>query len=270
MQQHNDALIRAENLRKEYSHHHLFAKKSDSFIAVEDASFHIHRGETWALIGESGSGKSTIGRMLLSLVEPTSGTVVFDGNDVSTLSRPHKRDMRKRMQIVFQDSGSAFNPRRPVGEQIAFGLIQHNICPAPEARSRIIALLERVGLEASHYGRYAHEFSGGQKQRLGIARALATEPDFIVLDEPTAALDVSVQAQILNLLKDLQQERHLTMMLITHNLSLVEFMSDRAGVLDHGVLVESGFVDDMFRQPRSDITKKLLDAVLEPNVIGAA
>jgi ABC-type oligopeptide transport system ATPase subunit len=267
---HYDALIRVENLRKEYFVKSMFGTSAKSFVAVEDASFHISRGETWGLIGESGSGKTTIGRMLLSLVEPTSGSILFDGNDISKLDRSYQRQMRRRTQMVFQDSGSAFNPRRPVGEQIAFGLLQYDLCTRREARGKVLDLLDRVGLAEMHYDRYAHEFSGGQKQRLGIARALASRPDFIVLDEPTAALDVSVQAQILNLLKDLQQERHLTLMLITHNLALVEFMCDRAAVLNHGVLVEAGAVDDMFQAPQSDLTRKLLDAVLEPEISAAA
>lgn len=266
----SDALVRVQNLRKEYPVKSLFGTSKDSFVAVADASFHISRGETWGLIGESGSGKTTIGRMLLSLVEPTSGTVLLDGNDLSKLDRSYQRQMRRRTQMVFQDSGSAFNPRRPVGEQIAFGLLQYDLCTRREARGKVLELLDRVGLNDTHFDRYAHEFSGGQKQRLGIARALASRPDFIVLDEPTAALDVSVQAQILNLLKDLQQERHLTMMLITHNLSLVEFMCDRAAVLNHGVMVEAGPVDEMFQHPDSEVTRKLLDAVLEPEVRAAA
>jgi ABC-type oligopeptide transport system ATPase subunit len=211
-----DALIRVENLRKEYSEKSMFGTSARGFVAVEDASFHIWRGETWGLIGESGSGKTTIGRMLLSLVAPTSGTILFDGNDISALDRNYQRRMRRRTQMVFQDSGSAFNPRRPVGEQIAFGLLQYDLCTRREARGKVLDLLDRVGLSELHYDRYAHEFSGGQKQRLGIARALASRPDFIVLDEPTAALD------------------------------------------------------DMFQAPRSDLTRKLLDAVLEPEIPAAA
>lgn len=263
-----DALIRVENLHKTYRQGK-FRSGQDDFVAVDDVSFFINRGETWGLIGESGSGKTTIGRMLLSLIQPTGGKVLFDGNDLGSLDATYLRRMRGRMQMVFQDSGSAFNPRRPVGEQIAFGLRLYNLCPPKQCRNRVLELLERVGLDESHYSRYAHEFSGGQKQRLGIARALATEPEFIVLDEPTAALDVSVQAQILNLLKDLQGEFGLTLMLITHNLSLVEFMCERAAVLNHGKLIEEGDVDTMFRQPQTETTRKLLDAVLEPGASAA-
>jgi peptide/nickel transport system ATP-binding protein len=265
----NDALVRVDNLRKEYPVKKAIGKRQEPFVAVDDASFYIDRGETWGLIGESGSGKTTIGRMLLSLIAPTSGTVLFDGNDLSMLDSRYQRQMRRRMQMVFQDSGSAFNPRKPVGGQIEFGLVEYDICTRLEARSHVLSLLDRVGLSESHYDRYAHEFSGGQKQRLGIARALASRPEFLVLDEPTAALDVSVQAQILNLLKDLQQERGLTMMLITHNLSLVEFMCDRAAVLNHGVIAEADSVNQLFQHPKSEITKKLLEAVLEPELIPA-
>ena len=267
-------MIRVEGLRKEYPMAKKLGKGREVFVAVEGATFDIHRGETWGLIGESGSGKTTIGRMMLSLIDPTAGSILFEGNEVATLDRAldktFQRQRRKRMQMVFQDSGSAFNPRKPVGDQIGFGLTQFDLCAKGEVRGRVLGLLERVGLDEEHFSRYAHEFSGGQKQRLGIARALASEPDFLVLDEPTAALDVSVQAQILNLLKDLQAERDLTMLLITHNLSLVEFMCERTAVLNHGVIVESGDVDEVFTSPSSDITKKLLDAVLEPDVDRAA
>lgn len=260
------ALIQIRDLRKEYPVKNGFGRKKQDFVAVDSATFDIYRGETWGLIGESGSGKTTIGRMIMQLIKPTSGEVLFEGNDLHKLDVRYRHNMRKRIQMVFQDSGAAFNPRLAVGKQVEFGMIQFGLCDANKAKNRTIELIERVGLSEEHYGRYPHEFSGGQKQRLGIARALVTEPDFIVLDEPTAALDVSVQAQILNLLKDLQRERHLTMMLITHNLSLVEFMCDRAGVLNQGKFVETGFVDDIFRRPQHETTRQLLDAVLEPDV----
>jgi peptide/nickel transport system ATP-binding protein len=172
--------------------------------------------------------------------------------------------------MVFQDSGSAFNPRRSVGAQIAYPLKHFQAATAADARKKTLDLLDRVGMLPSHYDRYIHEFSGGQRQRLGIARALISDPDFVVLDEPTAALDVSVQAQILNLLKDLQRERELTMLLITHNLALVEHMCEHAGVLDDGRLVEVGPVDRLLSNPGTAITRKLVDAVLEPELAGAA
>lgn len=260
--------LEVRELRKVYATKARFLKHSD-FTAVDGIDFEVMRGETWGLIGESGSGKTTTGRMILALEQPTSGYIGLDGVDVTSLSAGKLRSLRRRMQMVFQDSGSAFNPRRPVGDQIAFSLERHGIVEKNRVRLRVLELLERVGLEEAHYDRYIHEFSGGQRQRLGISRALATEPDFLVLDEPTAALDVSVQAQILNLLKDLQAERGLTMLLITHNLSLVEHMCDHAGVLDRGVLVEQGPVDELFTAPRTEITQKLLDAVLEPDLKAA-
>jgi peptide/nickel transport system ATP-binding protein len=264
----SDVFLEVTDLRKTYPVKAGFGKHVD-FAAVDRISFTVQRGETWGLIGESGSGKTTTGRMLLALEKPTSGSIKLDGIDINAIAKEQLRVLRKRIQIVFQDSGSAFNPRRPVGAQIAFSLERHKIVPSNRVRSRVIELLERVGLAESHYDRYIHEFSGGQRQRLGISRALATEPDFVLLDEPTAALDVSVQAQILNLLKDLQAERHLTMLLITHNLALVEYMCDRAGVLDNGVLVEQGNVDDLFTSPRTPSTRKLLDAVLDPTLVVA-
>jgi ABC-type oligopeptide transport system ATPase subunit len=265
----SDVFLEVKDLRKTYPVKSGFGKHTD-FTAVDSISFQVERGQTWGLIGESGSGKTTTGRMLLGLEKPTSGSIVLDGIDIHAISKKELRVLRKRIQIVFQDSGSAFNPRRAVGDQIAFSLKRHGIVPDNRVRSRVIELLERVGLNETHYGRYIHEFSGGQRQRLGISRALATEPDFILLDEPTAALDVSVQAQILNLLKDLQDERHLTMLLITHNLSLVEHMCAHAGVLNKGVLIEQGPVDDLFTNPQSPVTQKLLDAVLEPELHAAS
>jgi ABC-type oligopeptide transport system ATPase subunit len=244
--------------------------RRSGFVAVDSISFDIERGETFGLIGESGSGKTTTGRMVMGLEKPTSGSVAFDGNELVGLSDLDMRRYRQRIQIVFQDSGSAFNPRRGVGAQISYPLRRFRAVSTAEARKTTLDLLDRVGMLPSHYDRYIHEFSGGQRQRLGIARALVSKPDFVVLDEPTAALDVSVQAQILNLLKDLQRERKLTMLLITHNLALVEHMCEHAGVLDHGKLVEAGPVDQLLTNPGTDITRKLVDAVLEPQLAAAA
>jgi ABC-type oligopeptide transport system ATPase subunit len=258
-----DVLIQARDLRKVYAQPALLGKGTE-FVAVQGATFDVARGETFGLIGESGSGKTTIGRMLLRLIEPTSGYIGFDGYDVTRLPKKAMRRLRQRMQIVFQDSGSAFNPRRAVGEQVAFPMRQFGLCPPNEVRDRVVELLEHVGLRADQADRYPHEFSGGQRQRLGIARALASEPEFLLLDEPTSALDVSVQAQILNLLQQLQEERGLTMLLITHNLAVVQHMCDRAAVLNRGEIVEMGDCDTLFRAPRTDVTRQLLDAVLEP------
>ena len=258
-----DVLLDVRDLRKVYRTPTVFGRGSE-FVAVEGASFEVERGETFGLIGESGSGKTTVGRMLLRLLEATSGYVEFDGYDVLRLAGPRLRELRRRMQIVFQDSGSAFNPRLAVGEQVAFPMRKFRLHPEREIRSRVVELLEHVGLQADQAQRYPHEFSGGQRQRLGIARALAAQPDFVVLDEPTSALDVSVQGQILNLLCDLQDERGLTLILISHNLAVVQHMCDHAAVMHQGHVVETGTVDQLFGAPRSDITRQLLEAVLDP------
>ncbi|MET0454223.1 MAG: dipeptide/oligopeptide/nickel ABC transporter ATP-binding protein [Mycobacterium sp.] len=265
----SDPLISVTDLRKVFAVRGEDRKRSE-FVAVDTISFDVERGETFGLIGESGSGKTTTGRMVLGLEKPTSGSVTFDGNDLAGLSDLDMRRYREHIQMVFQDSGSAFNPRRSVGSQITYPLKLFRTASPAEARKKALDLLDRVGMLPSHFDRYIHEFSGGQRQRLGIARALITDPDFVVLDEPTAALDVSVQAQILNLLKDLQRERKLTMLLITHNLALVEHMCEHAGVLDHGKLVESGPVDQLLTNPATAITRKLVDAVLEPELTAAA
>jgi ABC-type oligopeptide transport system ATPase subunit len=265
----DNRLIRVKDLKKVFAVRGEDGKRAE-FVAVDSVSFTVTHGETFGLIGESGSGKTTTGRMVMGLETPTSGSVTFDGNELVGLSELGMRRYRRQIQIVFQDSGSAFNPRRSVGAQISYPLKRFRTASPVEARKKTLDLLDRVGMLPSHYDRYIHEFSGGQRKRLGIARALVTDPDFIVLDEPTAALDVSVQAQILNLLKDLQRERKLTMLLITHNLALVEHMCEHAGVLDHGKLVEAGPVDRLLTNPETDITRKLVDAVLEPELAGAA
>lgn len=264
----DNRLIRVKDLKKVFSVRGEDGKRAE-FVAVDTVSFTIASGQTFGLIGESGSGKTTIGRMVMGLEKPTSGSVTFDGNELVGLSDLDMRRYRQRIQIVFQDSGSAFNPRRGVGAQISYPLKRFRHVSPTDARRTTLDLLDRVGMLPSHYDRYIHEFSGGQRQRLGIARALVTDPDFVVLDEPTAALDVSVQAQILNLLKDLQRERKLTVLLITHNLALVEHMCEHAGVLDRGELVETGPVDQLLTNPGTDITRKLVDAVLEPELAAA-
>jgi ABC-type oligopeptide transport system ATPase subunit len=260
-----DVLLDVRDLRKVYRTPGLFGRGGE-FIAVEGATFQVERGEAFGLIGESGSGKTTIGRMLLRLLDATSGYVEFDGYDVLQLAGPRLRELRQRMQIVFQDSGSAFNPRLRVGGQVAFPMRKFRLHPEKEIRDRVVELLEHVGLRADQAQRYPHEFSGGQRQRLGIARALAAQPDFVVLDEPTSALDVSVQGQILDLLDDLRAERGLTLILISHNLAVVQRVCDHAAVLHQGHLVEVSAIDDLFGDPQSEITRQLLDAVLEPVV----
>jgi peptide/nickel transport system ATP-binding protein len=256
-------LVDVRELRKVYRMPGTFGNGTE-FVAVHGASFQVNRGETFGLIGESGSGKTTIGRMLLRLLEPTSGYIEFDGYEVLTLTRPRLRALRRRMQIVFQDSGSAFNPRLSVGEQVAYPMRKFGLHPKDEVQARVIELLEKVGLQADQAQRYPHEFSGGQRQRLGIARALAAQPDLVVLDEPTSALDVSVQGQILALLREIQAERGLTLVLISHNLAVIQHMCDRAAVLHNGEIVEQAPVDELFGSPQSQVTRELLDAVLEP------
>ncbi|WP_349826839.1 ABC transporter ATP-binding protein [Brevibacterium litoralis] len=253
-----DASIEVTGLRK------VFPGAGGGVVAVDDVSFTVPAGQTLGLIGESGSGKSTTGRMIMGLEKPTAGSVTVGGTDITTLSSGELRVFRKTIQMVFQDSGSAFNPRLRVGDQIARSFLLHGMGTKEEARTATLAAIERVGLLPDQYERYIHEFSGGQRQRLGIARALITRPTHLVLDEPTAALDVSVQAQVLNLLKDLQAENGLTMLLITHNLALVEFMCESAVLLSKGRIAEEGPVDDLLRNPSTETTRTLIDSVLEP------
>ena len=233
--------------------------------AVDGVSLSIPRGKTLAVVGESGSGKTTLGRTILGLIEPVAGKVFFDGIDIFSLSRRQMRRLRRRMQIIFQDPVSSLNPRMIVGSIIAEPLKVHHICSTRRERNKRVAeLLLRVGLEPSHAARYPHEFSGGQRQRIGIARALASEPDFIVCDEPVSALDVSIQAQILNLLKDLQEEYNLTYVLIAHNLAVVEHFADIVAVMYLGKIVELADRDELYSNPVHPYTASLLSAVPRP------
>jgi ABC-type oligopeptide transport system ATPase subunit len=248
-----DVILDVQDLRKVYRTPGVL-RRATEFVAVEGASFKVNRGETFGLIGESGSGKTTVGRMLLRLLAPTSGYIEFDGYELTRLEGPRLRPLRRRMQIVFQDSASAFNPRLSVGEQVAFSMRKFRVYPDKEIPSRVVELLEHVGLHADQAQRYPHEFSGGQRQRLGIA---------------TSALDVSVQGQILNMLCDLQVERGLTLVLISHNLAVIQHMCDHAAVMHHGHIVEMGDVETLFSAPQHEITQQLLDAVLEPTAPAA-
>jgi oligopeptide/dipeptide ABC transporter ATP-binding protein len=233
--------------------------------AVDDVSFTVKKGETLGMVGESGCGKTTIGRSMLRLVEPTSGSVRYDNKDVLKLRGNELKDVRRHMQIIFQDPYASLDPRVPIGESVMEGLNIHKIGTREERYDLMIDTLRKVGLEDYHARRYPHEFSGGQRQRIGIARALALRPNFIICDEPVSALDVSIQSQVLNILKDLQQEFGLTYLFIAHNLSVVEHISDRVAVMYLGKMVELAGREDLFRQPLHPYTKALMTAIPIPD-----
>ncbi len=229
--------------------------------AVDDISFSVRDGETLGLVGESGCGKTTVGRTILRLTEPTGGEVCLGGIDVFSLRGQALKEMRRNMQIIFQDPYTSLDPRMPIGDSVVEGLRIHNVGSASERYDRAIAMLRKVGLEDYHARRYPHEFSGGQRQRIGIARALALQPKFIVCDEPVSALDVSIQSQVLNILKDLQQEFGLTYLFIAHNLSVVEHISNRVAVMYLGKMVELAGRDELFRNPLHPYTQALMSAI---------
>ena len=243
----------------------LFERTVDHVRAVDDVSFAIEEGETLGLVGESGSGKSTTGYCVLQLLKPTSGSIRFEGQELTTLGREPLRRMRREMQIVFQDPYASLDPRMTVGDIVAEPLVVHSIGTKRDRTARVRDLLDVVGFDPGYTNRYPHEFSGGQRQRIGIARALALSPKLIVCDEPVSALDVSIQAQILNLLKDLQQDFGLTYLFIAHDLAVVRSMSDRIAVMNKGKLIEIGLAEEVYTKPREDYTKALLSAVPIPD-----
>ena len=258
-------LLQVEGLVKHYRSGGFLSGNAPVVRAVEDVSFAIATGETLALVGESGSGKSTVGRAVLRLEVPTAGRVSFEGTDLATLTSQQLREARSRMQIVFQDPFASLNPRRTIGASVAEGLEIHGIVPREEIADRVSQLLEEVGLDASYASRYPHEFSGGQRQRIGIARALAVEPKFIVCDEPVSALDVSVQAQVLNLLLDLRGQRGLAYLFIAHDLALVHQIAHRVAVMYLGTIVEVGPARVVIGTPNHPYTQALVSAVPEPD-----
>ncbi len=243
----------------------LLQRVSDQVKAVDHVSFSIIEGETLGLVGESGCGKTTIGLALLRLIETTSGQIFFQGKEISKLKGNELKEFRREMQIIFQDPFSSLDPRMLIGESVIEGLRIHRIGSAQDRRDQMVEILRKVGLEDYHAKRYPHEFSGGQRQRIGIARALALRPKLIVADEPVSALDVSIQAQMLNLLRDLQDEFHLTYLFIAHNMSVVEHIADRVAVMYLGKIVEVASSDDIFQNPLHPYTQALMSAIPIPN-----
>ncbi|MCW2980866.1 MAG: peptide transporter ATP-binding protein [Solirubrobacterales bacterium] len=243
----------------------LIDRTVDQVRAVDGISFHVNKGETLGLVGESGSGKSTTCRVVLQLLKPTSGSVKFEGREIAGLGRRELRPLRREMQMIFQDPYASLNPRKRIGQIVGDQLKVQKVASGKALRTRVEGLLERVGLSPEHYNRFPHEFSGGQRQRIGIARALALEPKLIFCDEPVSALDVSIQAQIVNLLDDLQDEMGLTYVFVAHDIGVVRHISDRIAVMNHGQIVETGGADQVCEHPRDEYTKKLLSAVPIPD-----
>jgi peptide/nickel transport system ATP-binding protein len=261
-----DNLLEVRNLRKYFPiRGGVFSRVVANVKAVEDVSFGIKQGEVVGLVGESGSGKTTAGRSILRLIEPTAGEIIFDGVDIAKLPKSQMREYRKEMQIIFQDPFASLNPRMTVGDIIGEALQIHRLARGKAREERVANLLERVGLSPGHMRRYPHEFSGGQRQRIGIARALAVDPKFIVADEPVSALDVSIQAQVVNLLQDLKEELGLTLLFIAHDLGVVEYISDKVVVMYLGRVMEIAPAKELYANPVHPYTEALLSAVPIPD-----
>ena len=259
-----EPILRVTGLKKHFPiYGGLLRRQIATVYAVDGVDFDVQRGETFALVGESGCGKTTLGRSLLRLTEPTAGKIIFGGKDVSALSQDELRPVRRRMQIIFQDPFGSLNPRMPVSDIIGEGLLAQGMKDRKKRDKKVGDSLEIVGLRRDYTRRYPHEFSGGQRQRIGIARALALDPEFIVCDEPVSALDVSIQSQVLNLLVDLRRDFNLTYLFISHNLSVIQYFSDRVGVMYLGKIVEVGTVEQLYQNARHPYTVALLSAIPE-------
>jgi oligopeptide transport system ATP-binding protein len=256
------SLLEIRNLKKHFpAGEGLFSRGKGLVKAVDGVSLTVEEGETLGIVGESGCGKSTLGRTILRLIEPTSGEIYFQGKDLLGMSQRELRNMRRQMQIIFQDPYASLNPRMRVGDIVGEGLEIHKLARGKSKRERVMELLHQVGLREDHYGRYPHEFSGGQRQRIGIARALAVNPKFIVADEPVSSLDVSIQAQIINLLQELQEKMHLTYFFISHDLRVVEHISHRVAIMYLGKIVEVAKSETIYRDAKHPYTRALLSAV---------
>ncbi|MBM7870306.1 oligopeptide/dipeptide ABC transporter ATP-binding protein [Clostridium pascui] len=261
-----ELLMEVKNLKKYFPVQSGFLSSNKGYVkAVDDVSFNIYKGETLGLVGESGCGKSTTGRMLVNLMNPTSGNVLFEGKDIRELSKKDKRSLSKNIQIIFQDPYASLNPRMTIGDIIAEPMKINKIAESAEIEKRVLKLLNYVGLASYHKDRYPHEFSGGQRQRVGIARAISVNPKLIVCDEAVSALDVSIQAQVLNLLHDLQKEFDLTYLFIAHGLNVVKHVSNRVGVMYLGKLVEIANDKKLYGAPKHPYTQALLSAIPVPN-----
>ena len=261
-----NTLLEVNNLRKYFPiRGGIFSRVVANVKAVEDVSFTVQKGEVVGLVGESGSGKTTVGRSILRLIEPTSGEVKFDGVDIVKVNKSTMREYRRKMQIIFQDPFASLNPRMSVGDIIGEAMTIHNLARGREREQKVASLLERVGMSPNHMRRYPHEFSGGQRQRIGIARALAVDPEFIVADEPVSALDVSIQAQVVNLLQDLKEELGLTLLFIAHDLGVVEYISDHVIVMYLGRIMEIAPSKELYANPIHPYTEALLSAVPIPD-----